>query len=583
MAGTLCIAVCDNFRDELNAAIHAEGWDDVQPLSFRAGCGRPPLAREELQQLQPVPCGQTVIFGSVCLGCPGTPPAAAPDIRYERLEQCFHLIAGSTLVDSLIAGGSYLVTPGWAAEWQNDAAGTGIDPAGAAAMISESSRDLVCLDTGIHADTAGQLAGLAAVTGLPERRIAVGLDHVRLLLTRVVLSWRMEQERRAAAERNRRNAGELAEHAAAMDMLKHLAGNLDENEVISAIEELFTMLFAPAAFHYCRVEREQPIPVREVPVEILSALHDLTADYDWTPDGQGFLLRISYGGTLLGLAAVDRLTFPAYRERYLNMALAITGVCGLAIENARNRRRLIEAEKMASLTFMVAGVAHEINTPLGVVQAAASTIRDKSRQIARVFSEKSMTRSDLAGFMETVETGSNLICQHMERIGHLTDTFRQVAVTDGERPRTAVRLADCLDAVIRSMGEHLPSDRISLMISCPPDLEMRCQADEWAAVFINLIGNSVKHGFRERERGTIRIDINGSPTLLRIDYRDDGAGMPPEVRARIFDPFFTTDLRNGMGLGMHLVYNLVTHRFGGQITCDSLPGQGVLFHIEVPL
>ena len=106
---------------------------------------------------------------------------------------------------------------------------------------------------------------------------------------------------------------------------------------------------------------------------------------------------------------------------------------------------------------------------------------------------------------------------------------------------------------------------------------------DWASIFINLISNSLKHGFKGQEHGRIEIRIaRNDKNRLCVDYRDDGTGIQPEVLARIFDPFFTTDIQQGMGLGMHLVYNLVTHRMGGTIRCESAPGEGVHFHIEVP-
>jgi signal transduction histidine kinase len=114
-------------------------------------------------------------------------------------------------------------------------------------------------------------------------------------------------------------------------------------------------------------------------------------------------------------------------------------------------------------------------------------------------------------------------------------------------------------------------------------LEIESYADDWHTIFLNLISNSLRHGFKGRAGGLIRIHIAVQSNRLKLDYSDDGNGIAPEVLARIFDPFFTTDLQQGMGLGMHLVYNLITHRLGGSIDCDSQSGLGVSFHITIPL
>jgi signal transduction histidine kinase len=265
------------------------------------------------------------------------------------------------------------------------------------------------------------------------------------------------------------------------------------------------------------------------------------------------------------------------------MALAVTGVCGLAIENARNRRRLLEAEKMASLGILVAGVAHEINTPLGVGLTAASTLKQQSGTLAQHFVERSMTQSDLTHYLDTAASCTGLILGNLERIGQLVDAFRQVAVGDkSDTEKRTIRLRDCLDEVIRSLGDRFPADRITVNIQCEADLEINSQPGDWASIFINLIGNSLKHGFKGRECGVINIQIAKEAKKLCIDYSDDGVGLAPESLARIFDPFYTTDLQQGMGLGMHLVYNLITHRMGGSILCESPLGHGIHFHIEIP-
>lgn len=580
----LCILSCHNFQAEVNAAIAAEGWHDVVACGFPARCGRPPISWDELRSLLPANCSRVVLLGRACLNTLGAPPAGFPPVRIERQEQCFHLVAGHTLVDEAISSGAYLITSTWLADWPAQLRALGFEPDQAGEFFNDFARELVLLDTGLDPQTTTHLANLQKELNLPARRIAVGLDYLRLLLSRIVLDWRLEQVQRNSCEQNRRHIAELADYVAAMDLLTRLAKTQTESDTINTIEELFQMLFAPAALHYLRIENDVQIPCSSIPAPMLDALHALSGEYAWTPDGNGFLLRISHGEERLGLIAVDHLAFPAYRQRYLNMALAVTGICGLAIANARNRRRLMEAEKMASLSILVAGVAHEINTPLGVGLTATSTLQEQSRQLAERFSAHSMTQSDLAHYLETAETSTALIRQDLERIAHLIDAFRQVAVEGKPLDTRSFRLRACIEDVIRSLGDRLPAQQVVVHVDCDPELEIDSTPGDWVSIFTNLINNSLRHGFKNQEGGMINIQISrDEKNLLRVDYRDDGAGIAPEVVARIFDPFFTTDLQQGMGLGMHLVYNLVTHRMGGLIRCESMPGKGVLFHIEIPL
>ena len=583
MTGKLCVLCCGNFRTEVGAGITAEGWSDVITAAFPVRCGRPPIGWDELRTALPDDCTQVIILGRACLTGLQTPPAGFPPTRIVPVQQCFHIVAGETLVNELIATGAYLITPTWLAHWRDEIRAMGFAPETIGDFFHDFAKEIVLLDSGLDPQSPQQLAELQTAVRIPARRIAVGLDYTRAKLSRWVLEWRWAHTEQAAKEQVRRHAGELADHVAAMDMLVQLAKTQHEAEAIEAIENLFRMLFAPAALHYLRVENGVPIPRAPLPDEMRVALDVLTGEHAWTPDGQGFLLRIGHGEETLGLIAVDRLAFAQYRERYLNMALAVTGVCGLAIENARNRKRLLEAEKMASLGILVAGVAHEINTPLGVSLAAASTLQEHSRHLAEHFAAHSMTQSELTQYLETASTGTDLLRQNLERIGGLIDAFRQVAV-HGNTPRaTKLRLKDCLDDVIRSLGDRLPADRVAIRIDCDPTLEIDSVVGDWASIFINLIGNSLKHGFRNAAHGAIDIAISRHARALKVDYRDDGAGMDATALARIFDPFFTTDLQQGMGLGMHLVYNLITHRMGGSILCDSRPGQGVRFIIEIPL
>ncbi|NTV94057.1 MAG: histidine kinase [Thiobacillus sp.] len=583
MAERLCIFCCHNFQREIAAAIAAEGWPDVVAVEFPARCGRPPLSWGELRALLPEVGAQVVVLGRACLAGLAEAPAGFPPVRLVPFGQCFHMVASAGQVDEAIAGGGYLITPGWLADWRGRLAEMGFPAAASGEFFKDFARELVLFDTGVDPEAGVKLAELAETVGLPTRRHAVGLDHTRLLLARLVLEWRLDEARRACQERDRRHARELADHVSAMDMLARLARSQHEDEAIAAVEELFHMLFAPAVWHYLRVERDQPVNVAEVPAELLGPLLELATPWAWSPSGQGFLLRIARDDRVLGLVAVDRLAFPEYRERYLNLALAMTGVCALAIDNARIRKRLVEAEKMASLAIMVAGVAHEINTPIGVGLAAASTLQEQSRRLDQRFAEHTMTQSDLRAYLDNTLAEAALIRSNMERIGQLIEAFRQVAVEGHAQEKHRFRLRDCLDEVVASLAGQLPADRIAIGVRCDPDLEIDSYRADWVSIFTNLISNSVRHGFKGRDHGQIDIAARVEAGQLVLDYADDGVGLAAEAQARIFDPFYTTDLQHGMGLGMHLVYNLITHRLGGAIVCVGRPGQGAHFHIETPL
>ncbi len=246
------------------------------------------------------------------------------------------------------------------------------------------------------------------------------------------------------------------------------------------------------------------------------------------------------------------------------------------------QKKLVEVEKMASLGVLVAGVAHEINTPLGVCLSAASALQDESRVVSANFSRRSMTQADLSRYLEASSERAVLIGRNLERMARLIDSFRQLAVGGKSRERQSCRLRDCLDGVAVSLGACLLAASVVLTIDCPTELRVEGSTEDWSNIFSNLMDNSLKHGFKARAQGRIDVRVTHDAKGLQVDYFDDGVGLTPESVGRIFDPFFTTDLQHGAGLGMHLVYNLVSQRLGGTITCLSTPGNGMRLHIEVP-
>lgn len=583
MSARLCILCCRNFREEVGAAIAAEGWSDVVVAAFPARCGRPAVNWEELRALLPEECAGIVVLGRACLAGLTEAPNGFPPVRVMPQQQCFHLVADATLVDKSITDGGYLLSPGWLADWRGHVEDMGFPPDGASGFFADFARRLVLFDTCIDPASGARLDEMSRAVGLPATRVAVGLDHIRLLLARIVLEWRLDVERAARLDSERSHRRELADQVSAMDLLARLARTRQEDEAIAAIEEVFRMLFAPAIWHYLRVEGGQPKIDQEMPAGLLAEFRRLHSAWAWTTSGQGFLLRIASGDKLLGLIAVDGLAFPEFRERYLNLALAISGVCALAIDNARTRKRLAETEKMASLGILVAGVAHEINTPVGVGLAASSTLQEQSEGLAQRFAERRMTQSDLQAYLAAAREEAALIRSNLERIGRLTDAFRQVAV-EGKLPEsTRFRFRAAIEDVVASLGARLSDGRVELKLTCDEKLEIDSIPGDWASIFTNLFSNSLQHGFRGRDHGRIEVEAATREGRLTVDYSDDGNGMTVETLKRVFDPFFTTDLQHGMGLGMHIVYNLVTQRFGGEIACESEPGAGAHFHIEVPL
>jgi ligand-binding sensor domain-containing protein/signal transduction histidine kinase len=249
----------------------------------------------------------------------------------------------------------------------------------------------------------------------------------------------------------------------------------------------------------------------------------------------------------------------------------------------RTQRQLVEQEKMAALGSLVAGIAHEINTPLGIGVTAASHLESASKEMRANLAEGRLTRAELDNYSRLALDGAQLILRNLQRADKLVKSFKQVAVDQTSDEQRRIDLAQYLEEIVTSLQPTLrrAKHRIETEVSGVVILDTLPGAIYQSIA--NLVQNSVIHGFAERSDGLIRIDARREGGDCVIDYRDDGCGMAEEVRRRVFEPFYTTRRgQGGSGLGMHIVYNLITQALRGSIVCESQPGAGARFLIRFP-
>jgi PAS domain S-box-containing protein len=246
---------------------------------------------------------------------------------------------------------------------------------------------------------------------------------------------------------------------------------------------------------------------------------------------------------------------------------------------------LIQAEKMASLGSLVAGVAHEINTPLGNTLTASSHLYDKVLELSVMLDENRLRRSDLLAFVSLLTETTRLMVTNCERAAELVQSFKQVAVdqTSGERRR--FDLKRYIDEVLLSLRPRLRKTGHRIMVDCPDHLEIDGYPGALSQLLTNFLLNSLMHAYAPGEAGEITIRVRLiEDGQIELIYADDGRGIPAELLGRIYDPFFTTRRGSGgSGLGLHIVYNLVTGTLRGQITVASEPDRGTCFIVRFPL
>ena len=249
------------------------------------------------------------------------------------------------------------------------------------------------------------------------------------------------------------------------------------------------------------------------------------------------------------------------------------------------QRSLIESEKLAALGGLVAGVAHEVNNPVGISLTVASSLARRCDMFAAEVEGGQIRRSRLAEFIDGSREAAKQLVANLQRAGELIQSFKQVAVDRSHAERRIFDLHHLTDQIMASLRPGLKKLRVDLVIQIPNGITMDSYPGHYGQVLTNLFLNAVAHGFDASRTGTIHIAARpAGPGLIGIEFSDDGKGMTEDVQRRAFDPFFTTRrAEGGTGLGLHIVYNLVTRWLGGRIALFSVPGRGASFRITLPL
>ncbi|MCF6440045.1 HAMP domain-containing histidine kinase [Pseudoalteromonas luteoviolacea] len=248
------------------------------------------------------------------------------------------------------------------------------------------------------------------------------------------------------------------------------------------------------------------------------------------------------------------------------------------------QNQIVENEKMASLGQMVAGVAHEVNTPIGLGVTGSTLLRDKLADINAAFEQKTLTSKQLERFIHDGIENLDLIYRNLNRAAELISSFKKVAVSQDVEVSSEVNINKLFQAIISSMRAEIDIKNVTWQLSCSEKLTVRTKAGLLQQVFEQLLSNSLIHGFLDLKDNQIYIQVEQHSQTLEIIYQDNGVGVSNAVKKRIFDPFVTTKRgEGGSGLGMHLVYNLITQALGGTIILSDDNKKGTEFIITLPL
>lgn len=249
------------------------------------------------------------------------------------------------------------------------------------------------------------------------------------------------------------------------------------------------------------------------------------------------------------------------------------------------QNQLVQSEKLAALGSLVAGIAHELNTPVGNGLTTASSLDYRVKEFSVLF-ENGMKRSDLKGFLDSTRQATDLLLRNLSRAGALVESFKQIAVDQTSSLRRKFSLSTTIAEILLTLQPTLSVSRCSIKASIANDLSLDSYPGPLGQVLTNLINNAIVHGFDSgRLPGNIWIHSESIDNEhLALYVKDDGCGIQAADLGRIFEPFFTTRFgQGGSGLGLHIVHNIVTGLLGGQIDVSSNLGEGSTFTLRLPL
>jgi len=248
------------------------------------------------------------------------------------------------------------------------------------------------------------------------------------------------------------------------------------------------------------------------------------------------------------------------------------------------QKELIQKEKMAALGGLVAGIAHEINTPLGICVTGISHLQEEYKLVKHAIENNELTESQLMSFFDDMSEVLVILETNIQRGAELINSFKQVAVDQSSNELRTINLSQYIHSIILSLKPRLKRSKVDIKVDCNENISLDVNAGAISQIISNLIINSIKHGFNETDEGKILIEAYEKNKNIIIRYRDDGIGMDNEALTQLFEPFYTTKRgEGGSGLGTHLVYNLVTSSLKGKLDVQSKVGKGLAYLIKFPI
>lgn len=417
----------------------------------------------------------------------------------------------------------------------------------------------------------------AALTALAQRAAAFG-DGLKTLAEQFAMRTNLlktaidDNQAAMISVINKLSAQMTLRELQAQGSFDHTLANIYQNVALVAVIFL-TLIVVIGAL----IARSIILPLKE----IMAAMHGVVSEkYDEPIQGTHARDEI---GEMARAVAVFRENAIAKRKAEDELRAA-KDRAEKALDDLREAQQsLIAAEKLAALGGLVAGVAHEVNNPIGISLTVASSFARRCEEFAKEVGAGPLRRSRLDEFLEGGRDAANQLVANLQRAGELVQSFKQVAVDRSHADRRPFDLRESTDQIVASLRPALKKSQITLTVDVPAGIMMDSYPGSYGQVLTNLFLNSVVHAFPDGRAGSVIVEARQVRDDVDIFVSDDGVGMSEEIQRRAFDPFFTTRRNEGgTGLGLHIIFNLVTQQLGGRLAFESRLGWGTRFRITLP-
>ncbi|MBF0369064.1 MAG: DUF1638 domain-containing protein [Magnetococcales bacterium] len=580
MKADLTILVCGHLHREVEAAVAAEGLR-VEVKTFSADCDQPLSHADELLKTANACPGEVMALEGGCL-TPHRERLTKAGITLFGEALCFELLASQELLATPLDQGAHLLTPGLLQNWREKAARWNFTPEQAKSYFQESGSHLLLLDTGIDPETETHLNAFADYTGLPAQCLPVGLAYLGARLSALVYQERLTLQKQELLSRNR----QLADAAMLVQLTGQLTVFLTEEAVIQGTLELFNMLCAPEKISFAPMGSPETAPLFNYPEPLspesmTAESQTLTAITESGPLGEdGFDLVLTNQNQTMGVLRVAGIAFPQHRDRYLNQAIQVAPVAGLAIANARTMQaRERDAKRIATLNHTLAQRLAELHAVNDELEAFTYSVSHDLRSPLRAID--GFSAALMREYGEQLEGKSNHYLTRVRagatRMGQLIDDLLKLSrSTRGEMNRSSCDLSLMAEEVIAALRAKEPQRQVEVQI------ETGLQADADArfvrVALENLLGNAWKYTGRT-PNPRITMSRDGDHFVIG----DNGAGFDMAYAKRLFQPFQRlhdeTEFE-GSGIGLSTVKRVI-QRHGGDIRVESAVGEGTRFYFSL--